>query len=141
MDLDLHEENEKKKEYLMQYQRALRREQDILEEIQRLRADKLFPSIVTDGLPGTRNHADLSDYIAILDAQIEQLKRERLEKAKAYTRIREQIAVMSDETEKEVLWLRYIKSVTWEEIAKRTGYSYRQVLRIHGKALKKFKMS
>ncbi len=140
MDLDLHEENEKKKEYLMQYQRALRREQDILEEIQRLRADKLFPSIVTDGLPGTGNYADISEYIAILDEQIEKLKQERLEKAKAYTRIREQIIAMVNEVERDVLWYRYIKGMQWKEIAKRMEYSEKHIFKMHGKALKNFKM-
>ena len=37
-------ENEKKKEYLKSYQRAVKRERDIPEEIKRLRADKMFPS-------------------------------------------------------------------------------------------------
>ena len=39
MDGRLKEENEKKKEYLKSYQRAVKRERDILEEIKRLRAD------------------------------------------------------------------------------------------------------
>ena len=43
MDRRLQEENEKKKEYLKSYQRAVKRERDILEEIKRLRADKMFP--------------------------------------------------------------------------------------------------
>ena len=46
MDRRLQEENEKKKEYLKSYQRAVKRERDILEEIKRLRADKMFPSAV-----------------------------------------------------------------------------------------------
>ena len=36
-------ENEKKKEYLKSYGKALRREQRILDEIQCLRLDKMFP--------------------------------------------------------------------------------------------------
>ena len=44
-------ENEKKKEYLKSYGKALRREQRILDEIQCLRLDKMFPSIVQDGMP------------------------------------------------------------------------------------------
>ena len=42
MDRRLQEENEKKKEYLKSYQRAVKRERDILEEIKRLRADKIL---------------------------------------------------------------------------------------------------
>ncbi len=80
MDRRLQEENEKKKEYLKSYQRAVKRERDILEEIKRLRADKMFPSVVNDGMPKGSSQSDLSDYIAILDEQIELLKKERLKK-------------------------------------------------------------
>ena len=41
MDRRLQEENEKKKEYLKSYQRAVKRERDILEEIKRLRYSKV----------------------------------------------------------------------------------------------------
>ena len=63
----IQEENEKKKEYLKSYRRAIKREQDILDEIQRLRLDKMFPSVVNDGMPHGSSHSDLSDYVAILD--------------------------------------------------------------------------
>lgn len=58
MDRRLQEENEKKKEYLKSYQRAVKRERDILEEIKRLRADKMFPSVVNDGMPKGSSQAE-----------------------------------------------------------------------------------
>ena len=76
----IQEENEKKKEYLKSYRRAIKREQDILDEIQRLRLDKMFPSVVNDGMPHGSSHSDLSDYVAILDEQIDLLKEERLDR-------------------------------------------------------------
>ena len=96
---EFQEENEKKKEYLRLYRRAVRREKDILEEIQRLRLDKMFPSVVNDGMPHGSSQTDLSDYIAILDEQIELLKEERLEKARCYKRIEDRIRMMSNEDE------------------------------------------
>ena len=63
-------ENEKKKEFLRRYQKAVRREQDILNEIQRLRADKMFPSVCNDGMPRGSSQTYLSDYIADIDAAI-----------------------------------------------------------------------
>lgn len=42
-------ENDKKKEFLRRYRECERREQEILEEIQRLRMDQMFPSMVNDG--------------------------------------------------------------------------------------------
>lgn len=39
METEIQKENEEKKEYLKSYRRAVKREKDILDEIQRLRAD------------------------------------------------------------------------------------------------------
>ena len=137
----IQEENEKKKEYLKSYRRAVKREQDILEEIQRLRLDKMFPSVVNDGMPHGSSHSDLSDYMAIMDEQIELLKEERLEEVRCYQRIESQIRQMENEDEQEVLRLRYIKGLKWEEVALKMNYSWKQVHRIHSSALKSFKMT
>ena len=107
-EITIQEENEQKKEYLKSYRRAIKREQDILDEIQRLRLDKMFPSVVNDGMPHGSSHSDLSDYVAILDEQIELLKKERLEKVRCYQKIERQIRQMENEDEQEVLRLRYI---------------------------------
>lgn len=137
----IQEENEKKKEYLKSYRRAVKREQDILEEIQRLRLDKMFPSVVNDGMPHGSSHSDLSDYMAIMDEQIELLKEERLEKVRCYQRIERQIRQMENEDEQEVLRLRYIKGLKWEEVAVKMDYSWRQIHRIHSSALISFKIT
>ena len=140
-EITIQEENEQKKEYLKSYRRAIKREQDILDEIQRLRLDKMFPSVVNDGMPHGSNHSDLSDYAAILDEQIEFLKEERLERVRCYQKIERQIRQMENEDEQEVLRLRYIKGLKWEEVALKMNYSWKQVHRIHSSALKSFKMT
>lgn len=134
-------ENEKKKEYLRSYRAAKRREKYILEEIQRLRADKMFPSLVADGMPHGSGGGDLARYMELVEEQIEKLGKERLETAEVYTRIERQIRQMENETEKEVLRLRYIRGMKWEEIAAEMGYSWKQIHRIHGSALSNFKMT
>lgn len=131
-------ENEKKKIYLKSYRKAVRREQEILEEIQRLRMDKMFPSVVNDGMPRGCDQSDLSDYMALLDEQIELLKAERLEKAKAYAGIEDKIRKMEDEDEQRVLRLRYIQGLKWEEVAVKMGYSWRRTHDIHSRALNNF---
>lgn len=137
---EIQEENEKKKEYLQSYQRAVKREKDILDEIQRLRSDKMFPSVVNDGMPRGSCQSDLSEYMAILDEQIELLKAERLEKMRCYQKIERQIRQMENEDEQEVLRLRYIKGLKWEEVALKMNYSWKWVHKIHGRALKNFKI-
>lgn len=140
-EITIQEENEQKKEYLKSYRRAIKREQDILDEIQRLRLDKMFPSVVNDGMPHGSNHSDLSDYAAILDEQIELLKEERLERVRCYQKIERQIRQIENEDEQEVLRLRYILGMKWEEVAVKMGYSWKQTHRIHSSALKNFKMT
>lgn len=139
-EITIQEENEQKKEYLKSYRRAIKREQDILDEIQRLRLDKMFPSVVNDGMPHGSRHSDLSDYAAILDEQIDLLKEERLERVRCYQKIERQIRQMENEDEQEVLRLRYILGMKWEEVAVKMNYSYRRTLDIHGKALLSFKI-
>lgn len=140
-EITIQEENEQKKEYLKSYRRAIKREQDILDEIQRLRLDKMFPSVVNDGMPHGSSHSDLSDYVAILNEQIELLKKERLEKVRCYQKIEKQIRQMENEDEQEVLRLRYILGMKWEEVAVKMDYSWRQIHRIHSAALLNLKIA
>lgn len=135
------EENEKKKEYLKSYQEAVRREKHILQEIQLLRMDKMFPSVLNNDMPHGSGCSDLSDYIVLLDEQIEELKIERLEKIRIYTGIQEKIRCMDNDNEREVLRLKYLQGMTWEEVAVSMGYSWKQIHRIHGKALASLKMT
>ena len=140
-EITIQEENEQKKEYLKSYRRAIKREQDILDEIQRLRLDKMFPSVVNDGMPHGSSHSDLSDYAAILDEQIDLLKEERLEKVRCYQKIERQIRQMENEDEQEVLRLRYRLGMKWEEVAVKMDYSWRQIHRIHSAALLNLKIA
>ena len=130
-------ENEKKKEYLKSYQRSVKREKDILEEIQRLRLDKMFPSVANDGMPHGSRQTDLSDYAAVLDEMIEDLKQERLKRVQRQQEIEHRIRQIKDEDEQRVLRLRYIKGLKWEEVAVEMGYSWQWTHKIHAEALKK----
>ena len=135
MDQKVREENERKKEYLKSYQRAKKREKHILQEIQRLRLDRIFPGVVNDGMPHGCRQTDLSDYIILIDEQIELLKQERLEKAKVRNNIEKHIRELQDD-EQEVLRIRYIDGVSkWEDVAKEMNYSLRKIHNLHSNAL------
>lgn len=101
-------ENDKKKEFLRRYRECERREQEILEEIQRLRMDQMFPSVVNDGMPKGSQQSDLSDYMVLLDEQIDRLKQERLKKARTREQIDLAIRRMENPDEQRVLRLRYL---------------------------------
>ena len=141
MENDVKQENDKKKEYLRQYGCALRAERAIEEEIQQVRLDKMFPALVQDGMPhGSGGNSDLSAFVVKVDELLAELKKQAEKRITLRQGIVRKIEQMDDETEKLVLRLRYIQLLKWEEIAVRMDYTYRNVTKIHGKALQNFEM-
>ena len=68
------EENEKKKEYLKQYGKALHQEKRIEEELERLKLDRMLPgALAADGLPKSSNLSDLSDYAEVVVDEVRKL--------------------------------------------------------------------
>ncbi len=134
-------ENEIKKEYLQSYRYAVIAETQIKEEIDQLRMDKMFPGLVQDGMPHGSGGSDLSVYAAKLDELMSDLKDQMEKRIQLRREIVKKIEDMDSETEKAVLRYRYIHMLKWEEIAVKMHYTFRHVVRIHGEALKKFKMS
>lgn len=141
METDIKKENEKKKQYLLQYRDTLRAEKQIEEEITQLRLDTMMPAVVNDGMPhGSGGCGDLSGYAAAMDRLMNDLK-EQLEKRITIRReITQKIEKMPNETEKMVLRYRYIHLLKWEEIAVKMCYSWKGIHKVHGRALQHFKM-
>lgn len=134
-------ENEKKKRYLMSYRWAKKQEERILEEIQELRMDKMFPSTVNDGMPKGSEQRDLSDYAVRLDELIQELKEERLRKVKRLRNIERAIKELDNEDMQTVLRLRYIDGLKWEEVCVAINYEWAQMHRIHARALREIKIN
>lgn len=132
--------NEKKKEYLNGYKYAKRREKRILEQIQQLRLDAMFPCIQGDGMPRGSSQSDLSDYMEKYEDLMEELKEEKLTALEEMQEIRRQIGKLKDEDEKEVLERRYILIESWDTIAEKMGIDKSTATRKHGKALKNFEI-
>lgn len=132
--------NEKKKEYLNRYRDAKRREKRILEQIQQLRLDTMFPCLQGDGMPRGSSQSDLSDYMSRYGELMDELKQERLNAITEYTDIHRAIQKMKDEEEKEILERKYLMRQTWERIAEELGCDRRTAIRKHGNALKNFEI-
>lgn len=133
-------ETEQKKEFLKSYRKALIAEKAIEEEIRQLRLDKMCPSVIQDGMPHASGCGDLSGYMARVDELLEELQESLEKRLKLRRQITEAIEEIKDETEKTVLRLRYIHCKTWEQVAVDVGYTYHHILKIHGRALKNFKV-
>ena len=138
--MDQKTENEKKKEYLKSYRDAVIAETQIKEEIDQLRMDKMFPSLVQDGMPHGSGASDLSAYAAKLDELLGELEEQMNERIQLRREIVRKIECMESETEKAVLRYRYIHMLKWEEIAVKMSYTWQHIHRIHGKALSRFEM-
>lgn len=134
------QENEAKKEYLNSYMELVKAAKRIAEEIERVRLDKMFPIVVNDGMPHGTNLSDLSDYVARQDKLYSELIRARYKRIEQYTRIFRDIERLDNEQERQVLTYRYLRGYTWEKICTKMGYSWKQIHRIHGRALQNFRI-
>lgn len=135
-------ENEKKKEFLMSYQMAKRNIKRLERQLKELRINKMGPSAINnDGMPHSTDMNDLSNYAAKMDEIEREIIAARYERICAFQRVQQTIEKMDHEQEKDLLTYRYIDGNSWEEIAVKMGHSWRHTLRLHGKALEKFKMS
>lgn len=140
METDIKKENEKKKQYLLQYRDALRAEKQIEEEITQLRLDTMMPAVVNDGMPHGSGIGDLSGYAAQVDELLQDLKEQMEKRIQIRREITQKIEKMPNETEKMVLRYRYIHLLKWEEIAVKMCYSWKGIHKVHGRALQHFKM-
>ena len=131
---------EKKKEYLRGYLYCKRREVLLEEQIAELRERKMSPCSYIDGMLRAKGNNDLSEYIAKLDELIYRLDEERLLAVRKYEEIYMQVEKVQNPVLKEVLTRHYLLGEVWEDIAFRMNYSNRHILRIHGEALKEFRL-
>lgn len=128
-------ENEQKRNYLYQYRTHVRRINRIEAELDEIRAMKMHPSVVKDGMPHGCGQNDLSGYASSLDGLERELLHERYLRITSYMDISRRIKRLRSERERDVLFYRYIKGMDWWEIADRMGYCERHIHRYHGKAL------
>lgn len=133
---------QEKKDYLLRYRYAEAEERRLEGEIERWRSRAenvtagygLAPTGGGDG----RSLEHAAEHICQL---IDELEAKRTELAALRREIGAAIDAVPNLTLQRLLYLRYIDSLRWEQIAVELSYSYKQVLRLHGKALALVKMS
>lgn len=135
MDREL-TENEKKKLFLKSYLRDKQAVRRIEEQLAELRLSKLSPGMsMGDGMPHGSDMRDLSDYAAKVDELERELIRKRFDRIQSFRKVQAAIEELEDEAEKDLLTYRYLRGMKWEEIAVKTGYSWRKIHYLHGDAL------
>lgn len=128
------------KEYLSQISRLNRMIQNKLSEIAQLR--ELSRSISAPNGEEKVQTSPNYDKIGTAYAKIDDMERrldkiidEYIDKKEMIT---SQIEGMEDEILYDILFSRYISKKTFEKIATKMGYSFKQVARLHGRALQEF---
>lgn len=127
-----------KKEYLKGYEKAVRQMERSELKMQEIRLNKMCPSAIIDGIPHASNHTDLSGYAALIDQEEKRYMEYRYQRIKKCKEITDRIEQLEDEDEKDILMYRYIKLMKWEDICMKIGLSWKQVHRIHTRALENF---
>lgn len=133
-------ENEKKKLFLKSYLRDKQAVIRIEEQLAELRASKISPSLISDGMPHGTSLSDLSDYAAKVDELERELTQKRYDRICSFQRVQTAIEAVEDEAEKDLLTYRYLRGMKWEEIAVKMGYTWQHIHKIHAKALKNLEM-
>ena len=130
-------ENELKIRYLSRYRRLNERIDRLLEEQSRWREMALKITPVLSQTPGGGESGSPierpMDKVLEIDAEI---NREIDELQTVRQEIRAALNQLEDENLKLLMEYRYIDGLTWEQIAVKMNYSYMQICRLHGKALR-----
>ena len=128
------------KEYLSQISRLNRMIQNKISEISQLRELECSISGIQDR--DSMQNGTNSDWAGISYAKMEEMEHRLDKMIDEYVRKKEsiisQIDSMDDEISYDILFARYIEIKTLEKIAGSLNYSFRQITRLHGKALQEF---
>jgi DNA-directed RNA polymerase specialized sigma subunit len=110
------------------------------EKINEMRNGKIYPGMRNDGMPASHNGSDLSGYASMLDEEERKYLKARYKRLCLCRDISNKIEQMENEDEKDVLMNRYIKLMKWEDICVKMNCSWKQIHRIHARALKNFQI-
>ena len=129
---------EEKKKFLNSYLEAKRDLTRLKEQLEELRYDRISMSRKLDGMPRGNSVSDLSGYAAKVDELEQKIMIARYERIKVFEEVRDKVESLAEGLEKELLTYRYLRGLKWEDISDAMGYSWKQVHRIHEKALEHF---
>lgn len=127
------------KEYLRQIEskrRIIQRDKERLQELREITVTVRGVSYDTDKVQSS-NFGGMVDIERLYDME-RKLRKEILQYMELSARIIEQINLLEDLQCSEVLYLRYVNCLRWEDISRRMGIGLRGVYKVHGRALKLF---
>ena len=134
--------NEEKKAYLNRFSESRKAERRIIDQIKEFESQKIWLKINNNdiGICGSRVFKDLSACMVKEEELISKMIQIKNRHIEIYVEVLTAVEAVPDEREREVLTLRYIECLKWEEIAVKMHVEWAQVHRIHAKALQHFKI-
>lgn len=125
------------KTYLRQAYKLDKRLQREQMKLEKLRASIEYRSPAFDGMGGHGSGDRLSEAVASIVERSQRVDELAALYAKKYAEIEHSIRSVGDDVLEEVLELRYLQYMKWEDITDKMGYKdTRWVQRLHGRALK-----
>lgn len=128
------------KQYLSQISRLNKMIANKLSEIYQLKSMALNISVLNE--EDKVQTSGSKDRIGDMVSKIVDMEKETQQYVDAYTDLRRKTIMQIDSMPKEnhykVLFAKYIEDKTFDVIAEEMGYSWRQIIRIHGDALAEF---
>ena len=130
----------KTKDYLSQVSRLNKMINNKLSEISQLRELSVSISAIgnDEKVQTSPNFDKIGTAVAKIDEMEDNLDKMIDEYLVKRERIIAQIDTMEEESVYQILFSRYIEKKTFEKIATEMEYSWRQIVRLHGKALQQF---
>ena len=127
------------KDYLMSYRKKMARWKILQAEVDRLRTDAEGMRINLDGMPRASGNKDRTERLAIQLADYEmRLTQEASELYMQSMKIVAELGQLQNHKHQEILYKRYIKGITWEQIAVDMDITWRHCHRLHKLALMEF---
>lgn len=128
------------KTYLRQAYKLDKRLQREQMKLEKLRSAIEYRSPAFDGMGGHGSGDRLSETVASIVERSQRVDELAALYAKKYEEIERSIRSVGDDALEEVLELRYLQYMKWEDIANAMHYTERRVLQLHGKALHKISL-
>ena len=126
---------QKAKEFLKGYKETITRMDNLNMQIEELRMAQYGTAIQYSDMPKAHNITDLSDYAAKVDKLYREWDAERNCALLQLEVIVNVIQKIKSEEEKNILIMRYIKRLKWEDMLNPLNMSWMTMHRLHSKAL------
>lgn len=132
-----------RKEFLRQYLRAKRQFDNAVRDLEECRSRyEGIRAIVYSDMPKAHDtEHDLSEIFAKMEKETAKCAATCRAALSVMAKVERAIESVKDDTEKQLLRLRYIHGMTWQTIADTMGYTERWVHILHGRALENVKLS